>query len=300
MKVKMNSFKWFIIAALVVVVAGMAMLGFMGLNNTVEHKEGGYEVYVEIDQPVDGAKDVLKESAETFFKDNGVKFLSCNSMGEGYVYTFRKDVEDKIVGLDSAIKSALNNATFDYIDVEVEYQQVKGFVDYKLGWILLAFGISLVAVFLYALMVEKLSSAVATVSSMAAAFIIYLSIISLTRIPATSYVGIGAIISAILAGALSLVLASRYREEVKNTANAKLSVDEIAKKVTCSENKIFLWSLVFILVIAIAIGAFALTGAIYMGIIALQALIAGVIGTASAYFITPELWAAIKGSKKKN
>ena len=122
---------------------------------------------------------------------------------------------------------------------------------------------------------------------------------AITRIPAVPYVEISAIVSAIVSAGLSIALSSRYREESKNTANAKLTVGQIAEKVAISEAKIFVWALVLALVIAIAIGAFAIAGIQYMLIIGVQVLLAVVVAVVTAYMLTPYIWTAIKNSKKK-
>ena len=305
MKNVLGKFKWFIIAALVLIVAGMTIFGVLGFNNTVDYKDS-YEVHVGIDQSVEEAKVILKDATEEYFDSKDIRYSSCQVVDDGVklIYKFKKDVTSDVLGLQTAIQTALDNdATVTAIDAsKVEVYEVKGqgFESLQLGWVLLAFGISLVAVFLYAIFVEKLAGAVSIVCSYLLSFLLFISIMAITRIPAVPYVEISAIVSAIVSAGLSIALSSRYREEKKNTANAKLTVSQIAEKVAVSEAKVFIWVLVLALVIAIAIGAFAFAGIQYMLIIGVQLVLAVVIAAVVSYMLTPYVWTAISSAKKKS
>ncbi len=305
MKNVLGKFKWFIIAALVLIVAGMTLFGVLGFNNTVDYKDS-YEVHVGIDQSVDAAKVILKDASENYFEEKDIKYSSCQVVDDGVklIYKFKTDVTSDVSGLQTAIQTALDNdgsiTDIDASAVEVYAVKGQGFESLQLGWVLLAFGISLVAIFLYAIFVEKVAGAVSIICSYLLSFLLFISIMAITRIPAVPYVEISAIVSAIVSAGLSIALSSRYREESKNTANAKLTVAQIAEKVAISEAKVFIWALVLALVVAIAIGAFAIIGIQYMLIIGAQLLLAVVVAVVTAYMLTPYVWTAIKNSKKRS
>ena len=75
----------------------------------------------------------------------------------------------------------------------------------------------------------------------------------------------------------------------------EFSVKEIADSVSKTEFKKYLYVLVAIVIASVAVSAFFMR---YMLIIGGQLLVAGLVSTACAYFMTPLMWTAIKGKHK--
>ena len=112
MKNVLGKFKWFIIAALVLIVAGMTLFGVLGFNNTVDYKDS-YEVHVGIDQSVDAAKVILKDASENYFEEKDIKYSSYQVVDDGVklIYKFKNDVTSDVSGLQTAIQTALSQQT---------------------------------------------------------------------------------------------------------------------------------------------------------------------------------------------
>ena len=76
--------KIIVILILAVVVAGMVMLGLLGLNNTADYKKS-YEVQVGIDQNIDGSVEVVDKAARDYFTSVGVKvsYFATQTLDDG-------------------------------------------------------------------------------------------------------------------------------------------------------------------------------------------------------------------------
>ena len=168
--------------------------------------------------------DLMKESAEKYFKDNGIAYKTgaVQKMDDGaiVIYKFSKDVSDKVDAIKTAVNDAIH-AKVDYVEADVVFSEATGKTDVKLGWILIAGAVALVVMFLYALIMEKLAGAVATVFSALLSAILFVAVMSVARIPAQPSVAIMGVLSFAIAGALSITTVSRYKEELKNSANEK-------------------------------------------------------------------------------
>ena len=72
MKIKLNNVsKIFIILSLVIVVAGMALLGFLGLNQTVDYSDG-YEMTVYAKNVLEDDAVAMKEATDEYLAQKGL------------------------------------------------------------------------------------------------------------------------------------------------------------------------------------------------------------------------------------
>ena len=291
----MNKIKWFVVSILVLLVAGMVVLGFAGFNNTLDFADS-YEVNITIEIVNDDSKEILKDTADKYLEQKGVEVSSYQIARNGIIYKMDNDPTAKVSDLQTVITTALdaNEATSDNV-VEVKVNKV-----YALGeimqpaTILLAFGIAIVAIFLYMLIMNKLASAVAVICSSLVSILAFISLMAITRIQALPFIEVAAMFAGILGAILSVSTVGKYKYMLKNTTE-KTSAKEIADKVAILEGKKYLITLIGVIIAGFAVFAFLKP---YLMIIGGQIALAGVAAVFSAFFTTPLLWTAIKGSKK--
>ena len=298
MKSVMGKMKIAIIITLIVLVAGMAILGVFGLNNTVDYK-AGYELQVSVDQSIDEAKSILKTSSDAFLSEKGIKSAkyAYQELDDGrvLVYKFNKDVTNEVAGMKDYINAALDaNEVAKGAEPKVVVNEVIGNKDGQIGWIILALGITLAVAFIYTLIMEKLASAVAVVCSAIISALTFVALTALTRIPVANFFGAFLGLSFALALALSVATVNKYKQAIKESGKDKVSYRAIADKVGASDVKKYLLTLVAVLIAGVAVSAFFVP---YMMIIGGQLAIAGVAAVFSAYFTTPLIWTAIKKDK---
>lgn len=296
----LKKYKFFIVCALVVLVVGMALFGIFGLNQTVDYK-GGYEVRVSIDQSVGNSKSILKNSTEDYFASSDIKssyIVQEIDQGKTLIYKFKEDIELDRTDLETYIQGKLNadaSVATDATICSVEYSSVVSNDNYDIGWLILALSLGVVASFIYALIMEKLSGAVSVVCSSVCAALLFLALMGITRLPAYPYFGFGVSLASILGAVLSVATVRRCSEELKNAGNSKLSVKQVAEKAIGIESKKYIFIAIAVLVCAVSLAAFITP---YLLIVGGQIILAGIVGLASAYFVSPLVWGAIKGAKK--
>lgn len=298
MKSVMSKMKIAIIITLIVLVAGMAILGVFGLNNTVDYK-AGYELQVSVDQSIDEAKTILKTSSDAFLSEKGIKSAkyAYQELDDGrvLVYKFNKAVTNDVTGMKDYINAALDaNEVAKGAEPKVVVNEVIGNKDGQIGWVILALGITLAVAFIYTLIMEKLASAVAVVCSAIISALTFVALTALTRIPVANFFGAFLGLSFALALALSVATVNKYKQAIKESGKDKVSYRAIADKVGASDVKKYLLTLVAVLIAGVAVSAFFVP---YMMIIGGQLAIAGVAAVFSAYFTTPLIWTAIKKDK---
>lgn len=282
--------KLFIIITLIVILAGMAFFA-IGPNQTVDYSNS-YEVRVSVNQKT--GIETLKSATEEYFNNNGIKTADYAYQeidgGKILVYKFKNQVPEKISGLAEYVQPKLSETLKVTVDVDETMVQ-----DNQLSvWAIVALGISAVAICLYALIMEKLSGAVATICSSIFSALLFVALVNLTRIPAYPFFGAGVGFALALGSALSVTTANRLKEEYKNSAD-KTDTMAIADKVMSSEKGKYLFAMIILLVGAVALAALFVP---YMMIVGGQIALAGLSALAVAYFTTPLVWASIKGAKK--
>ena len=92
----MKKSKLFVVLSLVLIVAGLAVFGFMGFNQTVDKKEC-FEAKITIDQSFDDAKATLVSASKAYLDENNIKAAdyAVQKLEDGnvFVYKFNKDVK---------------------------------------------------------------------------------------------------------------------------------------------------------------------------------------------------------------
>ncbi len=293
----MNKMKYFVISCLVILVVGMTLLGIFGLNKPIDYSDR-YEVVVSIAIDDEDLKLTMKDTADKFFEENEIAVAGFQSQEEGMslIYKFNDDQTLIVDGLKEAMKNAfvgVDEMTNNEVAVVCNFVG-QGSIVQPLK-IVLAYGIAIVAIFIYMLIMNKLASAVAVICSSVASVIAFLAMLAITRIPAVPFVELSAMLAGAIGALLSVSTVGKYREELKNTVSNKFSVKEIADKVCKTEFKKYLYILAAIVIASVAVSAFFTR---YMLIIGGQLLVAGLVSTACAYFMTPLMWTAIKGKHK--
>ncbi len=288
--------KIFFISALVILVVGLTLFGVFGFNQTIDYK-AGYELQVSVDQKAGSVIDVMNDVTNTYFAENNVKPLdfATQTLDDGMmvVYKFNTDVTDSVEGLKNSIQTALDNDnTIEDVVANVLVKKVYAKSNINVGKLLLALAISAVAIFVYALIFEKLASAVSVVFSTVLSAVLFIAIMGMTRIPASPFVAIGGVISVLLAGILSIVTVNQYKAEYKKANNDTNA--EIVDKVVFGAKKLYI-----ILAFAVLLSALALCilGLPYVMIASIQVVVAGICGITSAIFGTPFMWCLIKKNK---
>lgn len=294
----MNKIKWFIVSALIIVVVGLTIAGIFGLNSPIDYSDG-YEVSVSIEFDDDNSKAILKSETEKYLENNDIEVVSYQILEDGLtiIYKLKTDPSAKVAGLKSAIETKLNaNPSSQGNQATVVASQVyKGSYMQPLQ-MLLAYGIGIVAIFIFMLIMNKLASALAVVASSFASIVLFLSIMAITRIPAVPFVEISLMIAGMLGAMLSVTTVGRYREELKDNLSEKFSTKAIADSVAKTEFKKYLFILIGVLIASVAVFAFFTP---YLMILGGQIGFAGISACLSAYFITPLVWSLVK-SKHKN
>ena len=294
-----KKYKLFIIIALVVVVIGMTLFGIFGFNNTVDYSSS-YEVRVGIEQSVEGAKSTLKSGAEEYLSSKGIKAVDYASQqlngGKTLVYKFDKNVELNAEEMKGYIQDKFNESTSLYgITVTAEYSQVRGNNPFNVGAVVIAVAIAVVVAFLFALIMEKLSGALALICTSVASAIVFIAMLAIVRIPSEPVVAISISLAMVLSAVLSCSTIAKCSEKYKLANVSKPNAFEVAEQAIASENKKYLLTLIAVLIAAVTISAFIQPYLMFAG---LHVLLAGLVASAVSYFGTPLMWALIKSGKK--
>ena len=294
--------KFFIVVTLAIVLVGMALVGIFGFGGTSDYPNdsvAGYEVVVSVNHNAGDAVSVLKTSSEEFFKSKGIQFVSGATQeldkGKILIYKFTTDVTSSVEELETFVGEKLTAADLTSVKASAEINVINARGFSGVWWLVLACGIAVVAIFIYALIMEKLAGALATVFSGAVAALLFISLLGITRISAAPFVAVGIAMSVALACALAVATVNRFKVESKNSENASLAASEVADKVLAKEKTKYVLFAVVVALAAIALAVFMLP---YLMIAGVQLLIAGLSATFAAYFGSAFIWAAVKGKKK--
>lgn len=295
-----KKYKLFIVITLAILVVGMTLFGIFGFNQAVDYKDG-YEVRVSVEQKAGNSLTVLESATEEYFAKEGIKPIeyATQKMDEGktLVYKFNKDVKIDEDALAAHIQSKLDaDSSITNLTATADYNSVVGYKEFKAGYLLLAVSVAVVAIFVYTVIMEKLSGAVATVGASVLAALAFVALMAITRLPAYPVVGVTIALAMVSCAVLACATVARCKEEYKNAAQSKPDTWQIADKVMSSEKKKYVFTLVAFLIAALAISAFI---APYMMFVGGQILLAGATACTVSYFVAPLLWAAVKAKAKK-
>lgn len=299
MKILQNTKIWIIIA-LITVVLGAVLFSVFGVNQTPDYKTA-YEVSVSVDQDVQGSAELVKSTAEEYFSEKGYKFSSYATQkaenGATFIYKFHKagDIsESELEGkLSDAFMSSSELSGLG-LRASADYKKVITAAGINAGMVILACALGLLAAFLISLFMVKLASATVVICNAVITVIIYMSLIAITRIPASPDFVIGCAVSVILSSVMTFVIACRYKEKLKT--DEKSDVSAVAE----SGLKFGFSRLCFIacagVVAAIALSA---TGSVYLLFTGLKVIVATVSAFLVSVVATPALFSALKSIKKK-
>ena len=290
--------KIFLIVAVVLLVAGMAIFGVFGMNQPIDNKTA-YEMQISVDQTAEEAVTTMRTSADEYFADAKISPVSYSvqELDEGakIIYKFNENVSDSVEDVKEYVGKALEKANIANVGVTVLVQEVHGSYQSQIGWIALALGIAVVVAFVYVLIMEKLAAALATAFSSVLAVMLFIAVTALSRIPTGNAIAFGAGVAGVIASVLSVATLNKYREEIKN-AEGKVDCSEVIDKVACAEILRYAFVLGAILISAVLIGVL---GWIYVGFTAVQLAIAGIVSTVTTFFAIPFMWKLIKDSNNK-
>lgn len=299
MKVLSKKFKLFIAVTLAVLVVGMSLFGFLNFNQTVDYKNS-YEVRVSVEHKAGNAFEVIESATEEYLASKGIKAAeyATQKINEGKVviYKFEKDVKINEDDLEKFVQAKLDaQPEIKEITATAEYSEVKGYAKFEAGWMLLGLGVGVVVAFIYALIMEKLSGAVACLSVSIISALVYTALMAITRIPAYPAIGSTICLATVLGAVLAIYTVSKCKAEFKKTASAKPDVFAIAEKVMNNELKNYIIFAIAIILAALCVCVFFNA---YMAIVGAQIVLASLSALVVAYFGAPLVWALIKGCKK--
>ncbi len=298
-----KNLKIWIICALVVIVAGFALLGFLGFNNPIDFKKG-YEISVTVNQNYDGSGICAKNAVEEYFAEKGqtdVEYaMQVTDSGDTYIFKFEKLSGVKETDLTSFVNQKLTDkygtdaGGESFYTATIKVDEVVPEIYTQVGWLALALGISAVAVFVYLFFTEKVASALSVILSSILSGVLFLALTALTRIPAYPFVGAVFAGACALACMLSAGTVNRYKEAIK--LNPKADNVDVAEKVAKDSALRQILVLGMIVLVSLVFVAF---GSAYLKFIGLQLIACGLAAAFASFIGTPIIWTALKKVKKK-
>ncbi len=299
-----SKWKAYLIIALIVILAGMVVLGVFGLNNSVDYGKG-YEARIEIESNVNGSAEVADKAAKDYFKSVSAKvdYTETQTLDDGATVIYKLDSLDGVdeTALDKAVKDAIAASEFAYLNGGATIKEVTAG---KTGttvilYAVLALGIAAVVIFIYALIAEKVASGVAVLVSMVVSALLYASLVAVTRLPADAFFAVGLVASVALGAGLSLAMCNRFKETARMVTDEKLSVEDVANKGAAMSFARFNFAFFAMAVAAVSFAALGFFGgATALAFVGAQILVAAVASYYAAFTFTPMLYAAIKKNKR--
>lgn len=285
--------KIFFVAALVIIVAGLAMFGFLGFNQTVDYRDS-YEVQVGVDQNAGDAIAIMNDTTSAYFAEKGIKPLSSQVADDGLamIYKFSADVGKIEAGLEDKINSAIKTANVSNVSAEVSVREVVAGDNTNVANVIIAMSVAIVLMFIYAVIFEKLASAVAVAFATVLSAVMFIAFMGITRIPAAPFVVIGGALAVVLAAIVSIATVNKYKAEYKKAD--KCTNLEIVEKVASKAKTLYIILGGAVLLTAVALCALGLP---YVMLAGAQVLVAGISGISAAVFGTPFMWSLIKKDK---
>lgn len=216
--------KIFLIAGLAIVLVGMVFLGIFGLNKTADYKES-YEIKVSVNINEKNSSEVVKDAAEKYLSDNGVSYVRYGTQtvedGETFIYKTQDKKELDAEGLKAAVQTALN-----------EKAEVAGLVAYasiykisvtssgEVFKTVIAIAVAAAVVFLISLFTVKAAGATTVLSVAVISALLFVSLVSLLRIPAEPFFFATMAVAMILAETLSFADVYSFKKGLKATEKA--------------------------------------------------------------------------------
>ncbi len=290
--------KIFIVAVLVLLVAGMTVFGIFGFNQPVDYADK-YEVHIIVDQNTKNEKAVVVEYAEKAFDELGVSPSSYATQivndGEVVIYKFNEDLTasaDKI--LQIVQKGLDEKGEVSGVKAEVKVYETLALTDNQTGWVILALGVAVIVAFIAIAIFNSVAQALAVAFSTILSAVLFIALSALVRIPAGSFIAFSLAVSAIFTAVISIFTVARYKEMRKDPEYEREDASVLAWKVFGKDVKKTIVFAIFTLISVITLIAVFVP---YLMFIAGQLAIALVVGSVSAWIGTPFFYGLI-GKKK--
>lgn len=297
-----SKIKGFLIAVVVILLAGAVVFGVFGLNTAPDYKDG-YELNVSVDANIGKASEVLRTATDDYLASKGVSYasydLSTIDNGGILMIRFSEDISQKIslTELETAVETAMQSSEIlKGIDVTAKIYERKDYVANNALWLPIGLGIALVVAFVYVSIAHKIQGGVAVFAVSLLASMIFASIMTISRLPVKSFFLPSIIATAVLSAIFSLSIVARCSNVLKNSGNDKIAYSAIAEENTKAVLPGMIIATLSILVFAIAI---AVLGASYLKFLGVQVAISAISACVTALFLTGVLWSKLKPYSKK-
>ncbi len=301
MKNMSKSLKIFTVIALSAIVVGMVFLGIFGFNKTLDY-DNGYELKIEIEgnygETAESTAGKMKTAAEKYFNEKGVNYknYSVETLENGNVLLIKLDQQssEKIVIADLTAK--IDDAIFESgLTSSASLYKKQIFTSSELGWVILGLGITAVIMFIYVFFTEKLAGALSVIITSLISVLLFLSLMAITRIPATPFVYTVMAFTCLLGASLSLVLVNRLSELKKNVGNDKKTGAELGD-VALKSSAV---RLAFVSGAILLAGLlFAIIGPAYLRFLGLQIIVSVISSLFATVSFSAVLWRVFKNDKK--
>lgn len=279
-----------IIIALLVVIAGMTLLGIFGFNSAVDFKDS-YQVSVTVDQDVDNACIKAKTASEKFFIDNGLKLASYATQESdsktNYIFKFTQKVEGIDASLKAKVEEAVDSAERE-ISVKTTFVKAQK-VDFVLP-LAISVAITMVGFFVYELLTQKAIAALTSLIISVISGILFVALCGVTRVPAMPFLPIMILVSYLAGAIFSSVMVNRFKEIAKLSGNEKMTPFELAS-LGAKQSIIRYCTILSAMVITSIV--FAVFGG-YMTFLGIQLLLVAIGSGFSAFIGTPLIYSTLK------
>ena len=284
--------KIWLVATVLIVLAGIVMLSIFGFNNTVDYSKG-YELTVGVDQKIEG-QDLVFQTAEEYFVEKVIAPKNYSKVylndGASVVYKFDSAVEiDKIdkVALVSKIENAIDN---EFALVSVDFNEISSYKQDNVLNFSLALLITAVVIFVLALILGKFKVSLGILLASIVSLIFYLGMVALFRIPVCDFLSVFTALSFIFGAILSAILLFKFKAITK-LSDGKNTACEIAKQ-GAKSSVLKLVVLCFIVVLSSA--SLLIFGTTYLKFLALHLLVSSVASISTAIIGGSSYWALSK------
>ena len=291
-----NICKVVFVGILGIILAGMIILGLLGINNTKNY-DSVNQLKVSVSLDLTESSQKAQATTEKFLQENSVETYSFGSqiLNDGRVFVYQiKSGSFNVEDLKTAIDTAINNSK---VNVKVDVSEVTAYSENQTLGVVSALAITAVVIFVVLLFVEKWKSALAVAINSVLSALLFFALINIVRLPAVSLLGVSLSIAFLLGSVLSSVVVVRFKEIVKNSSTTiKSSADVSIQGVISSLFRVF-----FISIIMVVLGVFiAILFGGYLVFAGLQIVVASIAACICSIFVTPLLWASFNKRKSLN
>ena len=291
-----NICKTVLVGILGLLLAGMIILGLLGINNTKNYDSvNQLKVSVSLDLAESSKK--AQVTTEKFLQENSVESYHFGSqiLNDGRVFVYQiKSGSFNLEDLKTEIDTAINN---NKVNVKVDVSEITVYNENQSLRLAGVLAITTVAIFVVLFFVEKWKSALAVACTSALSSLLFFAMINIVRLPAVSLLGISLGIAFLIGAILSSVIIVRFREIIKNSSNTIKSIEDVAKQGVVSS----LLRVCFVCIVLSVLGVLLATllGG-YLLFAGLQIVLASITACICSIFVTPLIWVSLNKKKSLN